>query len=331
MPINRLMPITGVLLLAVAPITRADLFEPFLTRNMSPFVLVHGIPATRSARLPEENTWDWQIQTDLANNFTQNSKGDESILLDGETHQVTLAARYGFSDRFELGIEVPYLRHSGGFLDNFIERWHKLFGFSNHGREDVPQDELNYGHQLNGVSSFLLDDSTSGIGDVRLSAGYALKQTDLSLWTVRAGVKLATGDAEDLTGSEGTDVYASVHYTRNQAFGSENWQVHGNLGFVALGDGEVIPGQQEDWATFGSTTLGWQPEGRRISLKLQADFHSALYDSNVREIGDFSLQLVAGGSIKVSETGFIDISVAEDILHDRSPDVVFQFGYRATF
>ena len=153
---------------------KAEIVAPFTTSNMSPFVQLHGLPSARSAKLVPNKSLVWLVQTDIANNFTENTDGFESILIDGETYRVNLSLRYGFGDRWEVGVDVPYVRHAPGQLDAFIEGFHDLFGFGQANRDDRPRNRLDYSYN-SGVNTMRLNKSVSGIGEVRLSLGYKLR------------------------------------------------------------------------------------------------------------------------------------------------------------
>jgi hypothetical protein len=308
---------------------KADIFAPFTTSNLNPFVQVHGLPSTRSAQLIPHKVLEWKIQTDFANNFTKDTKRFESILIDGETYRANLSLRYGFSDKWEVGIEVPYIRHEPGNLDSFIEGFHDLFGLSQSNRDEVPRNLLDYAY-TSGATNQSLSKSVNGMGDVRLNLGYRLREQDDRVWSIRGGVKLPTGDSDKFTGSDGTDVSVGLYLSEVAFLGKESLSFHSNVGILLLGDGDFIEDQVEDWALYGSSTVAWRLSPR-VSLKAQFDFHSALYDSEFDEIGGFAGQLVLGGSIILGEKVQLDLSVSEDIIVDTAPDVVFNIGLRSRF
>jgi hypothetical protein len=307
----------------------ADIFAPFTTSNLNPFVQVHGLPSTRSAQLIPHKVLEWQIQTDVANNFTKDIEPFESIFIDGETYRANFFLRYGFSDKWEVGIEVPYIRHDPGHLDSFIEDFHDFFGLPDGDRDEVPRNLLNYAY-TSGANTQRLNKSVNGIGDVRLNLGYKLREHENRVWSIRGGVKLPTGDPDKFTGSDGTDVSVGLHFSEVDFLGKESLNFHSNVGILLLGDGEFIEDEVEDWAVYGSSTVAWRLSPR-VSLKAQFDFHSALYDSGFDEIGSFAGQLVLGGSIILGEKTQLDLSVSEDIIVDTGPDVVFNIGLRSRF
>ncbi len=303
-----------------------DIFEPFSTSNLNPFSQIYGPPLSRSAKLVETGKFDWHLQYEVANNFTDGTTGVESVVIDGETHRTTLSIGYGISDRWDVRADVPYLNHRGGSLDGFIENWHDFWGLPNGGREKVEDDLLRYIHQSGSLQTRITR-SSSAIGDVRLSLGYRLSENDEStrIWTIRGGVKLPTGEPEDLTGSDSSDVFFTLHLSDTEVFSHPALNFHGSLGFMSMGDGDILEDHLEDYLFYGSSTIAWSVS-KRVSLKAQFDFHSAVYDSDLKELGDFTGQLIVGGSIRLSEASRLDISVSEDIITDTSPDVVLQLG-----
>jgi len=320
--------LAGLVLFAIALSAKADLFEPFSTSNLNPFTQSYGLPNAKSAALPQAKQWQLGLQTDFANNFTQGKSTLESINIDGETYRATFSVTRGLTDRLSLGLDVPYVMNRGGSLDRFIEDWHKLFGLPNSGREDVRQDELNYQYQ-SGSETFRLTDSASGIGDARIHLGYQFNRASSRQWAIRAGVKLPTGNERKLLGSGSTDLFASVHVNDDNLIKHPDWTVRAHVGALAIGDGDVIKKSAEDWVIYGSGTISWRA-WEKVSLKAQLDYHSAFFDSDLEELGDPSAQLILGGTIRLSQRSYLDISVSEDIVTDTAPDVVFQIGLRTS-
>src|SRR5204863_8018752 len=120
----------ALLIIASTPSRADEDFDPFPTSERSPFVQIFGLPALGGPRLLAPSKYSARLTYEAANNFIATSSDHEFLLLDGETHRTTLAVHYGTASG-EWGIEVPYVSHNGGFMDNFIENWHSTFGFPN--------------------------------------------------------------------------------------------------------------------------------------------------------------------------------------------------------
>ena len=120
-----------------------------------------------------------------------------------------MAGRLGIGNRLELGFEIPYIFQNGGFLDGFIEDYHNTFGLPQGGRDQAPKGRLLFNYQRNGANLFQIDKSNSGIGDVRLTAGFQLYREEgegSHALALRASFKVPTGDSNELHGSRSTDL-----------------------------------------------------------------------------------------------------------------------------
>lgn len=314
--------------LAASPLAQADKLDaPFATSNQSPFVQVYGLPAAQSADLTAAGRFNAGFQFDVSNNFTINNKGGEDISIDGETYRANLRLRYGLTDDIEVGIDIPYLSHSGGGLDRFIENWHDFWQLPDGGRPDYPRDQLDFSYRNNGQSLAAVTESQGGIGDVSLGLGYQLSATEKRQWALRTSLKLPTGDAGQLLGSGSTDIAAGINFTDISMMQDYNLTWHASGGLMWMGGGQVLDDQREDWVAYGSLTLGWLAT-QNVCLKLQLDVHTAFYDSVLKELGKNSAQLVLGGAIRLGKNWVLDLAVGEDIVVDTASDVVFHIGIK---
>ena len=92
-----------------------------------------------------------------------------------------------------------------------------------------------------------------------------------------------------------------------------------------MGEGDVISSRKKQSAWYGSVALAWRVR-ERLSLKVQFDGHTAIYDSDLKEIGDGSVQLGLGGALSLSKNIQLDVIVSEDIHVGSSPDIVINVG-----
>ncbi len=306
---------------------------PFYTQNQSPLVQIYGLPFIGDASLAPSGKADFRLIVDLANNFVDDSNPRESILLDGESTRISLDARYGIKRDWEVGVVIPYVVQSGGFLDGFIEGYHDLFGFPQGGRDQAPRNRLLYRYVKDGRERLKVNESSSGLGDISLNGGwqvYGGKGRPSSL-ALRSSLKLPTGSSSDLHGSGSWDLSFWL-------VGSHDWQLaYGHLtllgaaGLMGMTDGDVLESQQRNGAGFGSLGIGWSP-ARWIAFKIQANGNTPFYkDSELRELNMSSIQLTIGGTLAFSEKISLDVGITEDVIVKTSPDVVFHLALRGTF
>ena len=106
--------------------------------------------------------------------------------------------------------------------------------------------------------------------------------------------------------------------------------VHASGGVLWMSSGDVIDSRKKNFAAFGSASVNY-PLWERTILTLQIDAHTALYRSNLDELGEASAQFTLGGSYYFSPSSQLDLAFVEDLTVDSSPDAVFQIAYRKTY
>ena len=301
--------------------------DPFPTANRSPLLLPVGLPDARSARILPPGTVGARATLEVANTSLHEPSpcGDDcSLVLDGETTRLALGVRRGFGSGWEASAVLPLLRHSGGFLDSAIEGWHEAFALPNGDRDNYPRDRLLYRYlpDRGGVG---LNGSVNAIGDVQVGIARRLGER----FALRGQLELPTGDAGDLTGSGGMDLALSLHFSSNGNGGDtatgRRLYTHLSAGLVLREDGDLLPAVQKRWLAFGSATVGWRAS-ERWHLKMQLDAHGAAWDSPREALGEPSAQLVLGASVQLDKGWVLDVAFSEDIVVERSPDIVFQAG-----
>jgi len=315
----------ALLLILVAgianPCSALDLV-PFPVRNLSPTALVHGLPVAESAKLLDTGNKALITQFDLANNCALNIKNNEATLLDGTTYIATLGLRYGIRDDLQVGIDLPWVWHAEGFLDGFISDFHDFFSLSNGDRDKLEDDQLDYLYYKDGEERLRLQDETDGLGDLRLQLAWQFKETEKSSFALQSQLKVPSGDADKLTGSEAWDIALSLSAQRDLLYGDDQGAIWGGFGFTWLGSGEFIEEEVEDYAVSGWLGTGWRPINWLV-LKLQLDGHTALYDSELTELGDPTAILTMGGTLGLNDKTTLDIGIGEDLAVYTSPDVTF--------
>lgn len=308
---------------------------PFDSTNQNPLVQIYGLPGAGNALLLPEGRTEVGLNAVLSSNYAVDDYPREYIILDGETTRFTLMARYGLLPRLEVGVKIPYIGHGGGFLDSFIEGFHSAFGLPQGGRDQAPRNRLRYRYRRNGADKVRVDNSNSGIGDLALTTAFQLYQrggeTRQGL-ALNLGLKLPTGDSDQLRGSGGTDIALWLSgKTESMLASGSIWGVYGSVGVLYLTEGNVLPEQQKSWAGFGTLGLGWAPLSWLV-LKVQADGHTPLFNgSDLDEVAANASQLIAGGTIGLSEKTTLDIGLSEDLNGKASPDVGFYLTLRARF
>lgn len=340
----------SLLLLVVTVQSPAVLAEDFITSNgFHPIKALFGFPYSRLEPLAADEVGakgsgtkrgnsQLSVQLDFSNIFSGGSRDGELLVFDGESTRVSLSYQQQISSCLAFGVDLPFVTHQPGSLDQFIETWHDTFGLPNANREDSPRDQLQFTYQDEASSQQLsLDAATAALGDIQLQGAYragclnaiaGLGSSILSSSVVRLGLKLPTGSLDDFSGSEEFDFFLDLTLPR--------FSLTDGIGFRASG-GFLIPGgvatfeRLESQVLFATTAFTFKPRfltKRGLDLITQLDFTTALFDSGLRELGAFSTQLGVGGGWQLSPRQRWEIAFLEDIGVDTAPDFVFHLRYQ---
>ena len=308
---------------------------PFRIVSQRPIVQIFGLPADSSAIVTPTGRVAVSLTQDIASEYAVAQTKSEQIVLDGESYRWTLSARYGISNRFEAGLDIPYVLFGGGFLDGFIVDWHNTFSLPQGGRDSAPRNRINYSYSRDGVRKLNMTHAGSGIGDMVLNGGMNLYETADSgthdRLALRGAVKLPTGESSSLRGSGSTDFSLSLNGSMNNFTEWGSLGVFGSAGGMAMTRGDVLPDLQNTLVGFGTLGLGWGP-AQWISFKLQLNAHTAFYHgSSLDELSQHSLMLTGGGAVLLPGDYLLDIGVSEDVAVATAPDVSLHLGLSRQF
>jgi len=327
---------TGTILLALAlPAAGAPLeLTPFFTQNQSPLIQIFGLPPADSATLTAPGKIQLRLTADVANDYAVDNNGLESVTIDVESYRFTFDLRYGITPWAELGLEIPVVVYAGGFLDNFIINFHDAFGLPQNGRKSAPRNQVLVSYERNGQTLLNVQESSAGIGDLRLTGGVQLyhdRTKNPAALALRGSLKLPTGDSDLLHGSGATDFALWLTGSKDFPLGDGHLTLFGAAGGLVMGTGDVLPELQRSVAAFWNGGLGWAPTDW-IGFKLQFSGNTPCYqDSSLRPLSLTAWQLTFGGTLAFGERTTLDIGISEDLQVDASPDATFNLSLTHRF
>ncbi|HEY5641409.1 MAG TPA: DUF3187 family protein [Woeseiaceae bacterium] len=303
----------------------------FPLRNQNPFVNIFGVPAFEGASVAGKGVSRYRVGFDVANHADIGEIGSESIVIDGESYFLELAFKRGISERLELGLAVPVVSHRGGILDEAIYRWHDWLGLSNTKRER-PSNELLFSYDNQSNIDFSLASSGTGIGDIRITAGYALasaKGLDGIDLAIRSTLKLPTGDPDQLRGSGATDAALSLHASKNGFFGRDSLSVAGLIGVLWTGDSDFFKPIQKGTVPIVGGAASWRVKDR-VEILGHLYAQGYFYDSVLDELSGKSIQLGLGANYRLKNNKLLlSIGFIEDVVGDTTPDFALHFSLRS--
>jgi hypothetical protein len=223
--------------------------------------------------------------------------------------------------------ELAWRQLNEGSLDSVIDDWHGIFGLPDGSRDQLPVDELLIEYRADGTTQLRVDESSSGIADVPIALGYQLQASETRALATWLTVKAPVGSVEDFTGSGAMDV--AVTLAGDYHLG-ERWQLFGQVDLAWLGEGDLLPELQEDYAWALMTGVTWNA-WRGLDLTTQVAANSAVFDSGATDFDGDAVVLTFGGSYRTTGGWQFDLGISEDIDVDASPDVAFNFVARHGF
>ncbi len=290
-------------------------------RNHNPFLQIFGLPAFQNGELAEPGGFDFGISYDIANDADDADRLGERLVIDSESHVLNLSLRRRISERFEVRVDLPYIRHSGGSFDSLIFNFHDLVGLSNSSR-DGPKDEFQLFFERQGVVLFATNAPMSGVGDVQISAAMRLGKA-----TLRAGIKAPTGDPDKLTGSGATDFSLGVYGGGATSMFNRELAYSGFVGVLALGDGDVLAELQRSTVPYGGAAVRWHATPR-FALAAQLNIQGPYFDASLDELGGTTFQLAFGADFRIERT-LLRFAIVEDIAAGAAPDFALHLSIRS--
>lgn len=314
-----LRPAIGGLCLCCCTAAYAELLP---VRDLNPLLSGYELPSALG-HIPGDSEFSTEFA--VANISLEQHSATETLQLDAELQRWQISFTKPLTDTLAVRIDLPYVRISGGRLDNFIESFHDTFGLPNGNRDLWPVKRLWVQHVRNGQQDYALSNAQGGIGDLTLRAGKqwnGLPRFNTALWL---SVKLPTGNAGKLTGSDSTDVALSL--VGSQELGMR-FTTEQQVSISRLGTGRRLSSQQEEWVWSGSLGLDTRLASQ-WSATIQFDGHTRVLDSEARALGS-ALQLSFGPRYRSAAWSGV-LLLSEDIAVDTAPDVQLQLQVSKTF
>lgn len=313
----------GTVIVALAGATAAADISRLPASERGPFTMLLGVPSGWTDLGGDRVELSWTV----ANHAFGAASGAEALLLDGETHTVTLRVQRRVNTRVSLGLEVPWVVTGGGFLDRAIDRWHDAFGLSEGIRPSLPRNDLRFVYARDGVEQYRRDRSTSGAGDlhgaavVRLLGAGRPEEPRLRL-DFTADIDLPTGDSDRLTGNDGTDLAAGLRLGSASA-SRLAWML--GAGLLWPGDIDLALPPASGRVMYYELALAWSATPG-IDLLLGLDGHGGLYESRLAPLGKSALQLGAGALWRLGPRYGLRLGVFEDLRTDTAPDFAVELA-----
>ena len=306
---------------------------PISVRNQMPLYLIYLQMAPEKASVAQKSklviSGDYLVSNITASAFTP-ATSLYDVQIDCEVSRIAIDLRYGLYENFEIGMEIPFIGLSSGYLDNFVEGIEDGIGATTpRSRERQGSYEFNYVLTYNNKKLIELKHSTEGLGDIVLGAKYQLLKDDggfMPNLSLRSAVKFPTADKDDLLGSGEFDYGLGIlldkgFFDRLYLYMGANMIFIEKPGFLSEMDidGEYFSGMLATEYFFTE----------RFSAVAQISGNSTPYTytgTNVMDNDAYELGLGVNYTWKEKENVSFYFAVVENLESGSSPDVSFETG-----
>ena len=295
---------------------------PLQVRNQFPIFLPINQPYLEQASTESS----FSLSLSHSSVFVIEDSAHWTAHLDLELTEMNLRYRKDIPDLFEIGVDIPVLRATSGFMDRPLEWYHQTFGFPDYGRSTRPQNEFLYDLEKDGAPLIEGDSDRTGFGDVRLALKKKITIIDPVI-SVLADVELPTGNARIGYGSGSID--SAIAVLLDKDLGSET-RLYANLGAVFPGDLKAYQSVKLDnfiYAGTGVEALIWPHCSLLAQIMVQT---SPFPHTGISEIDNAALIMMLGGRYYVG-TGSFELSLTEDLNTSGAPDFILNFSYKKRF
>ena len=274
----------------------AEGFGPFPVRNFQALdQLVLGMPGERATVLRKG---DFDVRLELANtaSIARDSTAQAEVTMKFETVRAGLFLRYGLTDRLEIGVEIPALHRSQGFMEDAILAVENLTTGVAPARKALEHTDYAFNISNGGRTIFQGSEGATGLGDVSFFAKYQLlkETTVLPALSVRLAVKAPTGDTSEVFGSGHPD--AGIGLAMEKRF-ADHWIAYVNLNGVFPAGRIAGLSVQPVISGLAAIEYLWT---EKFSITTQFDYYSPpFHGTGTRVLDKGVTEVVVGASYRV--------------------------------
>lgn len=209
----------------------AEGFGPFPVRNFQPIhQLVLGMPGDRATVL-KPGALDLRVELANSANIFSDTTPQTSVSMKFESIRAGFFLRYGITERLEMAVEVPVLSRYRGVMEGMISAVERATTGLAPDRKALKGTGYVYQVTSDGRTVMTGQEGVVGLGDASIMGKFqVLTETNtLPALSIRAALKLPTGDESHLLGSGSPDYGLGLAMEKHVA---KDWMVYANLNGV---------------------------------------------------------------------------------------------------
>jgi len=288
-------------------------------RDANPFVAASGLPFAPPSTAPD--SWRVEAIASASNTELAFDRGSEHLLYDTEIHEIRVFVTHAFGEHWIARATIGGLSFGNGFLDSFLEDYHRTFGFSSGDRGRLGSDGHTIAYSDGHGAEILLDRSLHAVAPILVDLAYRTAG-DGHEWLYGATVKLPVSHASPLVDDRAVDVSAWVAVQSTDPASRVPWGAR--VGVMQRGNTRLLSERTNDSVPFADATIGYiLLPGWDVAAQLQ--WHSALYDSDIPFLE--SAATLAISSAWHARSGWtVRAGLVEDAIPRHAQDVTFFIG-----
>lgn len=305
------------------PAAHADSFGgPLQVRNQFPLFLPLNSPFLEGSAVRDSAS----VSVSHSSVYVTEHSPFWTVNMDFELTELAVRLKKKINDRSEIGLDVPFLRPTEGFLDRPLEGYHDTLRTKDYGRHERPHNEFLYELARNGRPIIKAESDKSGIGDARLTLKREV--TDgYPLVSVMGSLEFPTGDAKSGYGNGNYDGALAVLVDMELG---KTYRGYGNAGAVfpgALKGYETVPMRTYYYGGFGVEAAWWD----HFSVIVQTLAASSPYpNTGIRQVDWPGILLTFGGRYAYG-AGSLEFSLTEDPDTAGAPDFIVNVTGKMNF
>jgi hypothetical protein len=265
---------------------------------------------------------DLQVHLSLSSINVMND-ATPTYTADMEFERLSVNMWYGISDRFSIGIAVPFETVNGGFQDSLISSFHKAFGLNNGTRDQFARNRVNinvHGQSVTARPAF-------GLSDIFTVGNYQIFQDgDLPGWSIGYQIKFPTASSDDIYSSRGYGFGIATNVFHQMG----DWYFNAGGSVARLGSEEIIgqklkPTVQTLFFMVEYRALDW------LSIVAQGIAQSGVaYD--LGEYSRWSFEVDGGFKVVLSKNMMWDLGFFENVVkYSNSADFGLFTGFTVRY
>jgi hypothetical protein len=310
----------AALVLVLLPVQAGALeFDgPLQVRNQFPILLPLAPPYLESAEVQS------RFITGLSHSsvFVMETSPTWVVNMDLEVTELDLRFKNKVTSSTELGLDIPVIRPTEGFLDRPLAWFHEVLGTDDYGRSERPHNEFLYQVDYQGQPVIKPVNGRCGLGDLRVTMKQQFRAASPVI-SIMADVEVPTGDAKTGYGNGSYDF--GIALLADFDLG-ERYRGTANLGFLSPGDlkgYQIIPLRNVVFTGLGVEAAWWE----RFHAVAQVMVQSSSYpNTGIRKVDWPGILLIIGGRYAFDRST-MEFSLTEDPNTANAADFTLNVAY----